>query len=229
LKIVAIDLSSNTGVAYFDTGQQDCLIDCFDFTLKHGTPMTLNRTAKIPNDQLSRKRKNPRTRIADKYDSSRHPGDFLVYVDNYIDQLISEIKARDWFGGLDYIIIEQTNKGRDRWKQKLLEWLHHELCKRFNYGYRFEICYIDTITWRRILSIKVTKEEKRSNRKIRAYNIEAKNDPDKKMIQGIVKIKDAAIDFCEKTFNLKMKKKDNNVAEAICLGYAWLKQEGKIK
>lgn len=228
MKIISIDLSSNTGVAYFDTEQQDCLIDCFDFSLKHGTPMTLYKTTKLTDDQLARKRKIPRKRQLEKYDPSNHPYDFLLYVSGYIDQLVSEINARHWFIELDVMLLEQTNKGRDRWRQKLLEWLHHELCQRFSDKAPFKIKYIDTMAWRRILGIKVSRIDKKENRRIRKFNKEAK-EKGETMIQGITKDKDVAIEFCEKTFNLSMKKKDHNVADSICLGFAYLKKEGLIK
>lgn len=225
MKIVAIDLSSNTGVAYFDSKQQDCLIDCFDFTLTRGTPMTTNKTLKMPESEL--KKKPRRKRMLEKYDPSNHPKDFISYVEDYIDQLISEIRARNWWIDLDILLLEQTNKGRDRWRQKLLEWLHFYLCKTMGYKH-FEIKYIDTMTWRKILGIKVSRKAQRENKKIREFNKEAKKKGET-MIQGITKDKDVAIEFCENNFNLTMKKKDHNVADAICLGYAWLKQVGEIK
>lgn len=227
MKIISIDLSSNTGVAYFNTEQQDCLIDCFDFTLKRATPMTLNRISKMPLDQLKKKTKRSLKRIADRYDPSNHPNDFMTFVNDYIDELIEEINNRVWFENLDLIVIEQTNKGRDRWKQKLLEWLHYDLCLRLMYRTKVKIAYIDTMEWRKILEIKVSKEEKRENRKIRKHNLEAK-ETGETLIRGIVKDKDVAIKFCEDTFGLTMKKKDNNVADAICVGYAYLKKIGEI-
>jgi hypothetical protein len=228
LKIVSIDLSSNTGVAYFNTEQQDCLIDCFDFTLKHGTPMTLYKTSKLTDDQLARKRKVPRKRQLTKYDPREHPSDFLIYVEDYIDKLVNEIDSRHWFIGLDVMLLEQTNKGRDRWRQKLLEWLHHELCRRFSDKAPFKIKYIDTMTWRKILGIKVSRIDKKENKKIREYNKKAKISGETQ-IQGITKDKDVAIEFCKNTFNLSMKKKDHNIADTICIGFAYIKREGLIK
>ena len=228
MKIVSIDLSSNTGIAYFDTEQQDYLVDCFDYTIERATPMTLNRTQKLSEDQLVKKSKRKRT--LEKYDSSKHPNDFLFYVDDYIEGLIKEINSRKWV--FDYIVIEQTNKGRDRWKQKLLEWLHYKLCYRvFYYKDLFdgvEVKYIDTMEWRKILGIKVSKEDKRANRKIRIHNKEVKVSGEKR-ITGIVKDKDMAIEFCEKKFNLSMSRKDNNIADAMCIGYGYLLKNKFIK
>jgi hypothetical protein len=226
LKIIAIDLSVSTGVSYFDTEQPRLLVDVFDYTNKRDTPLSTQKKLKLTDDEMLKKPKRKRQTL--KYDPSDHPKDFLRFTEDYIDALCKEIRERDWFLDLNFMILEQTNKGRDRWKQKQLEWLHYRLCSLFAFGHEFEIKYIDTMEWRRILGIKMDRNQRKSNKEIRAHNIEAKENPDLKRITGITSAKTLAIDFANEKFGLDMVKKHNNIADSICVGYAWLVKEGHI-
>ncbi|MFW9951740.1 MAG: hypothetical protein ACFFKA_16615 [Candidatus Thorarchaeota archaeon] len=238
MKIISIDLSSNSGVAYFDSKQPGVLVNCFDYQINKKTPISETRAKKLTPDQLSseraRKRALKKKRTIERYDPSNHPVDFIEFVDNYIQGLVQELIDRGWLDQLYYIVIEQTNKGRDRWKQKLLEWLHYKLCTsilfrgKITWKQNLKIAYIDTMEWRKILEIKVSTTQRRANKKIRKHNKEAKNNPELKRMIGITKNKDVAIEFCENKFNLCMNKKDNNIADAICVGYAWLKKQGEV-
>jgi len=232
MKIISIDLSVSTGVAYFDIGEPELLIDVFDYTNKRDTPLSTQKILKKPNEEMVKKPKKKRQIL--KYDSSNHPYDFLEFTQKYINGLIDEIVNRKW--SFDNVILEQTNKGRDRWKQKQLEWLHYKLCmllvtfegtKVFqnNYG----IKYIDTMEWRKILGIKMDRDQRKSNKMIRTHNLEAKENVDIKRIRGIVNAKTLAVDFANERFGLNMIKKHNNIADAICVGYAWLVKEGHIE
>lgn len=226
MKIISIDLSVATGVAYFDTEQRDLLIDCFDYSKKRETPLFLNKIDKLPEDQLQKKSR--RKRMVKRYDPSNHPYDFMEFTRDYIEGLVQEIQIRGWFINLNGAILEQTNKGQDRWKQKQLEWLHHELCEILIRYKDTQVKYIDTMEWRRLLGIKMSKEQRKMNKEIREHNKAAKEDKSLTRAMGITDTKTLSIDFANEKFNLRMQKKDNNIADAICVGYAWLLKEGLI-
>ena len=224
MKWVALDLSTNTGVALFDDTRPEFLVKYYEFSKE--SPLSTNIRDKKPTEKLKSKRIRKGRRLKG-YDPANHPKDFLGFVDDYIDDLIIKIRDQNWWADSAYLVIEQTNKGRDRWKQKLLEWLHFDLCKKMGYKH-FQICYIDTLEWREILKIKVSKEERRNNRKIRKHNKEAKEDSEIKRITGLINSKTLAIDYCNAKFNLKLKRKDHNIADAICIGWAfYLKSKGE--
>lgn len=213
--LLALDLSIRTGGAVFDTASPELLIDAFDFDKKKQSPLSLN----IIEKDMSLKRR--RRAVATKYDPSNHPEDFALFVRAYTSNImdkILEIKP-------DAIVLEQTNKGRDRWRQKLLEWLHYELfikCEKL--GFKLE--YIDTIEWHRILGLKLSKEDRKHNKIIRKHNREKKEGEES--MRGLIDDKDLSIAFIQKHFGLDLLKKQNDIADGICLGFAYLLKKGYI-
>jgi hypothetical protein len=205
LKIVALDLSSHSGVAYFDSKQPQLLIDAFDYSISYKTPIA-TETKK----QSGKVRYNPK---------GRHPYDFIDYVEAYTFGLYEKVMSLN----ADIVVIEQTNKGRDRWRQKLLEWLHFSFCQKI----RDErtVHYIDTREWRNLLNLKVSRDQKSANRRIRKHNKEAKINKELKRLTGITNQKKLAIQFAEDMFDITMRAKDNDIADAICIGYAYLLRE----
>lgn len=159
----------------------------------------------------------PSTRsMPDKY-----PWSYLQVVTSHIRNildLVSRIKP-------ELIVIEETNKGKNRYSQKLLEFLHHELLQGLT---AYKVVYLDTSHWRSILGIWMTKEQKRDNAKLSKATREAKLKglkPDKKAlgIKGKINKKHIAINHANATFSLTLKVKDNDAADAICLGLAYFK------
>ena len=215
MKILALDLSIRTGGAVFNTASPQLLVDAFDIDFKHKSPLSTNLMEK-PLKLKSKVKRN-----LTKYDPSNHPKDFISFVREYIGQLllkIYEIKP-------DEIVLEQTNKGRDRWRQKLLEWLHYELCTMIMLDLDpIKLSYIDTMEWHKILEIKLSKEDRLHNKKIRQNN---KIEANQKMI-GIKDDKDVAIKWVRSKFGYELMKKENDIADAICLGYAYIMKKHYI-
>lgn len=112
----------------------------------------------------------------------------------------------------DYIYIEQTNKGQQRGTQKLLEFLHFASLKAIatsyqkNYNY---VKYIDTSRWRSIISLRLTKEQKKHNKLVK-----------EKKARGKITTKHLAVTWANTKFDLKLKLKDNDIADACCMVWA---------
>lgn len=198
--ILALDISTKTGWALFDTTQPDLLIETDVVDWKEKSPLSL------------------------KYKGKNHPTDFLWFVNRYTKELIMTIAQYN----PDVIVTEQTNKGRNRWSQKLLEWIHYVICNNFP-----DILYIDTSEWRKILGIRLSKDEKKTNRRITKANREDKalaeqEGRKKKIVKGKTDTKKLAIRYAEERFGLSMMVKDNDQADAICIGMSYMIKNGII-
>ena len=58
----------------------------------------------------------------------------------------------------DLIVIEQTNKGKNRTSQRGLEWIHYSVLLELRRFYQDKIIYVDTSEWRNKLNIKLDKK-----------------------------------------------------------------------
>ena len=128
----------------------------------------------------------------------------------------------------DKIVIEETNKSKARYTQKILEFIHCSVLKEFA-GTKFEgnIAYISTSIWRRQVGIELTKEQKKANAKLSKAKSKAGGKltyEQKKTLglKGKTTKKHVAVISVNERFDLKLKQKDNDIAEAILLGLAYL-------
>lgn len=142
----------------------------------------------------------------------------------------------------DVVVIEEINSGRDRYVQKWLENIHTAVLKFLgdapedDFGKHKPLYEPDKIVylnsdgadgWRTNLGLKMSKEQKRANAKLSkakraAEEMHTKLDKSALGIRGKVTKKHLAVAHANTTFNLHLKMKDNNEADAICLGLAFL-------
>ena len=195
------------------------------------------------------------------------------YPQNYIDmanKMGQDVRKHIESAKPDYIVTEETNKGKNRYSQKQLEFIHFAV----NTLAEYKIHYIDTSAWRSILGITLDKEQRKGNRTIngaraeefeRCYQIyhehnklalqmslsrcankreqnkvnkehkQYMTEQAKKMMKsyrykeegkvvGKINCKTLSVNFVNKTFSLQLKKKDNDIADAIALGLAFIKK-----
>lgn len=110
----------------------------------------------------------------------------------------------------DYVVIENTNKGKNRHTQRILEWLHLEMLRALCPIVR--VVYMDTSEWRSVVGLWMTKDDLKNNRDVKAG---------KK--RGKVTKKHLAVRMVnEKYPDLKLIQKDNDQADAILLGLAYV-------
>lgn len=106
------------------------------------------------------------------------------------------------------IVIENTNKGRNRHTQRLLEFIHMELLKRFRH--RVSVLYMDTSEWRSIVQLWMNKDDLKNNRDVKAG---------KK--RGKITKKHLAVRTVNARYGKQLKQKDNDEADAILMGQAY--------
>lgn len=141
----------------------------------------------------------------------------------------------------DVVVVEETNQGKNRYTQKLLEWIHLYFQQAWDSDPEFvgiqEPKYISTGVWRHALGLKKPPDAKKNDRLLRkakdaalkvatdgtpAYR-KALNDEKKRLgIKGKWNKKMLAVNYVNDVFGLSMKLKDNDSAEAICLVLAHL-------
>ena len=127
------------------------------------------------------------------------------------------------------VCIEQTNKGRNRWSQKGLEFLHYAMLKALR-PTGLPIYYIDTSAWRKTLDMSLSKIQKLHNAKIGKLKKEAKGDRKKfaKLkkdagVKGKIGKKHVSLFKAVELFEIDFKMKQENELEAALQGYAFLK------
>lgn len=108
----------------------------------------------------------------------------------------------------DKIFIEQTNIGKGRIDQKGLEWVHFAVLSELRVDHGHKISYVDTGEWRSKLDIKLSKDQRKHNKAVKA-----------EQARGKVTSKHLAVAKVNSYFGLSLKLKDNDEADAICL--AW--------
>lgn len=126
----------------------------------------------------------------------------------------------------EVVVIEETNRGKNRYTQKFLEFLHCRVLEQPYVSSR-KVVYISTGVWRKKLNMQLSKEDKKNNTtlakaKRKALAIGAKVDRTGLGIRGRIGKKHLAVRYVNATFGLELKMKDNDIADAICLGAAYL-------
>lgn len=114
-------------------------------------------------------------------------------------------------GTLDVVVIENTNKGKNRHTQRILEFMHFCILVMLQ-ELPQKMAYMDTSEWRKIVGLWMTKDDLKNNRDVKAG---------KK--RGKVTKKHLAVRMVnEKYPDLKLIQKDNDQADAILLGLAYV-------
>lgn len=126
----------------------------------------------------------------------------------------------------DHIVIEDTSESKNRFAQKLLEWIHFAtltaMLAAFGGLVAEKLTYVQVGSWRSTLDLRMSKADKKNNASVSA----AKRAGVSKAslgLKGKVTKKHLALRFVEEKFKLKLKVKDNDIADSICLGTAYLR------
>lgn len=124
------------------------------------------------------------------------------------------------------VVVETVNNGRNRFTQQILNFLHYRLIE-FCQENKTDIKYVDSMAWRKALQLKMDKVQKKNNAKLSKAKREAKKVGkilDKKAlgIRGKVTVKHLSVQHVNEKFGLELKVKDNDMADAISLGSAYI-------
>lgn len=125
----------------------------------------------------------------------------------------------------DQWVLENTVKGRNRHTQRLLEWYHYALLEEVqrHKGLDGKLVYMDPSQWRKILDLRLSKDQKRSNAKLYRAKKLGKSKKDVG-IRGKFTTKHLSVAFCNQHYpNRDWLQKDNNIADAVAMGTAFLR------
>jgi len=186
MRILSLDISTKTGWAFFD----NCVLS------KYGRIDIVDKKF----NKIDYKVFSQQTLV----------GMFFALGNFYrsISKLFKEINP-------DVIVVEQTNLGRQRISQKMLEWLHLIACLvSLTLFHKFPV-FLDSSDWRKIVGLRLTKADKDHNKAIK-----------KQGKRGKIGKKQLAIRIVNEKYKDRLqqllKMKDNDIADAILVADAWI-------
>jgi len=205
MRVLALDASTKTGWALFVDGQ---LAESSELAPVHVEHFNVN----------DRNTQN----------SEWYPYNIVVAADD----VCAGIEALVHVKKPDIVIVENTNKGKNRHTQRVLEFIHYAVLKMLRSRAQ-RLKYMDSSEWRQIMGLAATKEDKKQNAKLNKAkrSAEAKGVKlDKKAlgIKGTITVKHRAVRMANEKYGLKLKQKQNDQADAILMGQAYVnRSQGK--
>jgi Holliday junction resolvasome RuvABC endonuclease subunit len=131
----------------------------------------------------------------------------------------------------DIVLIEETNKGRNRYSQKVLEFIHCNVLNVLRTRLTTVTKYINTSEWRKVAGVALTSADRAKNKllaKERASAKRAGRKLDKTAIgdgtiKGKLTTKHAAVRVMNSLYRLTLKTTDNDIADSLGLATAYLR------
>lgn len=209
--ILALDLSTKTGWAVFN---------------KNGSPVSFGLITKTL-----------------EWDCAPYPRNFIEIADKLALDIIAKVKE---YPEVTDVVVEEINKpGRmgSRFSQKILDFLHMSVCREL-LKLPVNIRYINTSDWRKKLKLSVAEAKKQAKPFVQEYERKKKQanlqtDPKikkqaleelkalketlkQRCIHGKIDKKSMCVGFCNMKFGLTLKKGDDNQADALAQGLAFM-------
>ena len=194
-KILSFDLASTTGYAFMDTANPTEL-------LEYGTSRPIHNT-----DELG---EYPRSYVRKAFE-----------IANGLVSIINRLQP-------DIVIIEESNPGgrAGRYSQKQIEFFHCALV--YSVPEKYPLYYISTSVWRKVIGLTMSKDDKANNKLISKAKQIAKSkgmsiQAAKKSlgVRGKRGWKHISLRLVNDMFDLQLKQKHNDIADAICLAVAY--------
>ena len=180
-----------------------------------------------------------------EWSTYEYPKNFVLVAEDVANQIIGIVNQNP---DITDIVIEETNKtGRfgSRHSQKILEFIHLAINQILLVGSpHIKVHYLNTSDWRKKLKLSVADTRKlakpflkesarlkkelalcedRAQKKILKEKLKAFNEELKlRCIHGKIDKKSISVAYVNATFNMNLKKGDNDISDAICLGKAFL-------
>jgi hypothetical protein len=167
-----------------------------------------------------------------------YPWSYIIATEDIADSLIELIVDYK----PDFIVIEETNGSRARYTQKVLEFLHASFLVKYKkagldswtsdpdstFWNLDKVKYVNSSEWRKVLGLLMSKQDKKNNQTLNKAKRNAENsglalDKTALGIKGKVTKKHLSVRYVNEKFGLFLKIKDNDIADAICLGTAYIK------
>lgn len=132
-----------------------------------------------------------------------------------------------------HIVIEDTVPGKQALSQRFLEWLHYSVLGMIDgdipANLMPHVVYVRTGEWRHTIGLASTEADRKNNRINKKLKELAKTSPElakqkrKELgVKGKRTKKHYAVDMVNDTWKLGFKVKDNDIADAILLGWAYI-------
>ena len=148
-----------------------------------------------------------------KQDHPNYPANFINAAEK-ISNLINLIIVNR---NIDTVIVEDSvQMSRDRFAQKQSEFIHYAVNKVL-IEKKVKRHYLSPSQWRKILEIKMTKEDKAHNKLVRS-----------KKVKGKITTKHLTVRYINKVYGYNLLIKDNDKADAIGIGRALLFSKGLL-
>lgn len=159
-----------------------------------------------------------------------YPFNYLHGARDLVGRIIQLIERVNESNGVDVIVIEETNMGRNRYSQKILEFLHCLILEYLQDNFWAEptarVVYVNTSDWRKILGIHMSKVDKALNVKVkrlkRINTTESKATLKEAGLRGKITKKHLAIRWANETYGLSLRPKDDDIADALALGTSYM-------
>lgn len=143
-------------------------------------------------------------------DFGTYPENMLKMTYHVVAKIVSLMnKLIAEHGTFDLVVIEETVPGRETYSQKQLEWLHFFLCQKLIGDFKITPKYIRTGDWRKTLNMRLSKEDKKNNQLV-----------SKGKKRGRIGRKHLSVRMANERWNLSLKIKDEDAADALNLGLA---------
>lgn len=149
-----------------------------------------------------------------------------------------------------HIVIEETNMGKSLFDQKKLEFIHCAVLCQLKFSWKSRLTYVSSRVWRSALGLKLSKEDRANNKYYKDQReaekerltedvkvLGIKKAADRKKLVGdgmrgfkvildgqrVTKIheKDLVLAYVNRKYGLELKKKDDDLADAIGMAEAF--------
>lgn len=209
-RVLALDLSTKTGWAFFETT-----------SLSEEKPLQAFKLSSYGLIVLSKA-------------ILAFAGDYPTNVKRACREQVDKIIAKVIELQPTEIVIEDTVPGRQALSQRFLEWLHYSLLDAIEAEVEWNlvtlamprISYIKTGVWRQTVGLKQSKSDAKNNKivnKTKDMPVELKKKMRKEFgVRGRITKKHQSVRMVNERWCLDFKVKDNDVADAILLGQAFL-------
>jgi len=122
--------------------------------------------------------------------------------------------------GHDVLVIENTNNGKNRHTQRLLEFIHMAILKKFRPV--VPIVYMDSSEWRSVVGLKLSKEQQKNNKLVSAGKKKGQRAEVGGKKLGKITKKHLSVWMVNEKYSKSLLLKDNDEADAILLGLAYV-------
>ena len=174
------------------------------------------------------------------YKELKYPFNYIEAAKRFAIDLAELVRSKN----PDVIVIEETNPGRETYSQKLLEFLHCSLLRAL---FGLNVQYVRTGAWRKVMDLRMSKQDLKGNQRknlekakkkakeirtvIKAFGTKKANSDQVVELKqqlaalqlGRITRKHLAVRMVNQMFNLNFSLVDNNQADAILLGVAYIK------